>query len=94
MAATSLDRIRDANPTLARQIELRGCFIADVMLTDLIQIGRLMPVVVRMGCGRFTCAVQDVKHLVNIIEEHRELKQAKTGGEEGTDYIRDISLVV
>lgn len=41
---------------------------------------RLHPCLVRCGCGRFTCGMQDVQHFIDIIEK------------EGSDYIRDVSI--
>lgn len=87
-----ISEIQKVNPKLASQIAERGGFLLDTMIPDLIKINRMMMVLVRCGASRFTCPVDCVKHLVGIIDEHRELKQATSGGEIGTDYIRDISL--
>ena len=48
---------------------------------DLDLTDRLRPVLVRCGRGRFTCAAQDAEHFIAIIER------------DGSDYIRDVSLL-
>jgi len=57
-------------------------FILDSDLPELAKIDRLFPCLVRCGGCRFTCAVQDVSHLVGIITK------------EGSDYVRDISMLM
>jgi hypothetical protein len=42
---------------------------------------RLQQVLVRCGGGRFTCAVQDLAHFVEIINK------------DGTDYVRDVCVI-
>lgn len=85
----AIERIRRADPELAKKIESQGEFITEEDLPKLVKIERLMQVIVRCGCGRFLTPVQDVAHFVRIIEEHMDLRG---GMVEGTDYIRDISL--
>ena len=62
-------------------IKARYGFITDDEVEELKQIDRFRQVLVRCGCGRFTCAVQDVDHFVGIIERSKE------------DYIRDVRLL-
>jgi hypothetical protein len=57
-------------------------FITEDQIDELIEKNRLMKVLVRCGCGRFVCPVQDVRHFISIIQK------------EGSDYIRDISIPV
>lgn len=57
-------------------------FLKDCDLPELAKIDRLFPCLVRCGGCRFTCAVQDVSHLVGIIEAS------------GREYVRDISMLM
>jgi len=57
-------------------------FILDSDLPEIAKIDRLQPCLVRCGGCRFTCAAQDVSHLVGIITK------------EGSDYVRDISMLM
>lgn len=84
-----IEKIRRANPNLAKTIETRCGFVTDQDIPELTKIDRMMLVLVRCGNGRFLCPVQDVQHFVQIIEEHSELKghDLRT-----TDYVRDVSL--
>jgi hypothetical protein len=49
---------------------------------------RLRPVLVRCGGGRFTCPLQDVKHFIQIIKEHDQIKEYA----KNADYVRDVSI--
>jgi len=51
---------------------------------------RLRKVLVRCGCGRFLCPLQDVQHFIEIIDRDRETEPDRSK----TDYIRDVSLFV
>lgn len=85
-------RIQNVNPALAAKIK-KQCFFIDANdAVQLEEIDRLMNVLVRCGCGRFTCAVQNLKHFMTIIEEHAKLKSEKTGLPMQGDYIRDVAL--
>lgn len=55
-------------------------FLSDSDIDIIAQHDRLRQVLVRCGNGRFTCAAQDVKHFIAIIER------------DGQDYVRDVSL--
>jgi hypothetical protein len=59
-------------------------YVTDKLLTELEQVEewRLRLVLVRCGCGRFVCAVQDAKHFIEALEIS------------GKDYVRDVSLPV
>jgi len=87
-------RIQAANPELAAKIKAYGYFIEDTMIPELLKIDRLLQVLVRCGNGRFVCAVQDVSHFIQIIEEHSKLKTKETGVQFQGDYVRDVSLPV
>ena len=67
--------------SIQEQIKSQGGFITKKDIEDLVEVDRLRQVLVRCGCGRFTCAVQDVDHFVGIIEGSKE------------DYIRDVALL-
>ena len=56
-----------------------GGFLSSEDLPDLIKIERLQQVLVRCGGCRFTCAAQDVEHLIKCIDA-------------GGDYVRDVSF--
>jgi hypothetical protein len=56
-------------------------FLTDKTITELIDIDRLCPVLVRCGGCRFTAGAQDIPHLVKCIEA-------------GGDYVRDVSFPV
>lgn len=81
------------NPTLAKKIEGQGYFLSAEDCVELEKIDRLMQVLVRCGNGRFTCAVQNVKHFVHIINEHRK-EVYDDDIRKGGDYVRDVSLPV
>lgn len=57
-------------------------FLLDSDLPDLVKIDRLFPCLVRCGGCRFTCAAQDVNHLVSIVTK------------EGSDHVRDVSMMM
>ena len=86
----SIEKICKANKALASKIVANGYFFQSADLPALIEIDRLMPVLVRCGNGRFTCAAQDVTHFIAIIEEHSN----DSPGSVENDYVRDISLPV
>jgi hypothetical protein len=56
-------------------------FLRDTDLPALIALDRLCQVLVRCGGCRFTCAAQDVAHLVKCVSA-------------GGDYVRDVSFPV
>lgn len=58
-----------------------GGFLRDADMPALIALDRLCQVLVRCGGCRFTCAAQDVKHLIACLES-------------GGDYVRDVSFPV
>ena len=60
-----------------------GGFLRDTEVAALAAdpVTRLQQVLVRCGGCRFTCAAQDVAHLIAIIERDK------------TDYVRDVSLI-
>ena len=62
-------------------IKARYGFITEDEVEELKQIDRFRQVLVRCGCGRFTCAVQDVDHFIGMILKSKE------------DYVRDVSLL-
>jgi len=71
------------NRKLAMIFHRRGDgFLKDCDLPELTKIDRLFPCLVRCGGCRFTCAVQDVSHLVGIIEAS------------GKEYVRDIAMLM
>ena len=71
------------NRELAMIFHRRGDgFLKDCDLPELTKIDRLFPCLVRCGGCRFTCAVQDVSHLVGIIEAS------------GKEYVRDIAMLM
>lgn len=79
--------------TLANKIQGQDFFLSIEDCAALEKIDRLLQVLVRCGNGRFVCAVQDVKHFIHIINEHRQ----KVFGDDimkGGDYVRDVSLPV
>lgn len=57
-----------------------GFFTSD-QIPSIVEEDRLHPCLVRCGGGRFSCPAQDVAHFVAII------------GRDGTDYVRDASLL-
>jgi hypothetical protein len=61
-------------------VKKNGGFLRDTDIEIIVHHDRLRQVLVRCGNCRFVCAVQDVKHLIGIIER------------DGQDYIRDVSL--
>jgi hypothetical protein len=67
----------------------QGGFLTSDDVKALVELDRLHLVLVRCGCGRFLCPVQDLEHFTTIIREHRE----KVGPTSPTgDYVRDVSL--
>jgi hypothetical protein len=62
---------------------------ADVEIIAASPAYRLTPCLVRCGCGRFTCAAQDVEHFIGIINRDYE---AQTVNKFESDYVRDVSL--
>lgn len=71
------------NRELAMMFHRRGYgFLKDCDLPELAKIDRLFPCLVRCGGCRFTCAVQDVSHLVGIIEAS------------GQEHVRDIAMLM
>ena len=71
------------NVSLSRVLQVvksNGGFLSETAIDIIAHHDRLRQVLVRCGNGRFTCAVQDVKHFMAIIER------------DGQDYVRDVSL--
>lgn len=58
-----------------------GFIVHPEQVTALLNLDRLFPLLVRCGCCRFTCAVQDLDHLKRCIDA-------------GGDYVRDVSVPV
>ena len=56
-------------------------FLREDDVAELAKLDRLHQLLVRCGCGRFTCAAQDVKHFIDLIEKA------------STEYVRDVSLL-
>ena len=56
-------------------------FLRDADMPALIALDRLCPVLVRCGGCRFTCAAQDVAHMIACVSA-------------GGDYVRDVSFPV
>lgn len=54
-------------------------FLTEFDITQLVEIDRLCPVLVRCGGGRFTCGAQDVVHFMTCVQA-------------GGDYVRDVSF--
>jgi len=57
-------------------------FILSDDVAALTEHDRFTRCLVRCGCGRFVCPVQDVAHFVAIVEKS------------GIDYVRDVSLAI
>ena len=86
----SVQQVAAVNPKLANKINSQGCCLTEEDVSEVMQINRMMLVLVRCGCGRFLCPVQDVKHFISIIEEHSRMKRAQ--GKTDGDHIRDVSF--
>ena len=82
----SVQKVAAVNPTLADKIAKQGCCLTDADVPEVKKIDRMMLVLVRCGCGRFLCPVQDVEHFIKIIEEHAKLKP------NDGDHVRDVSF--
>ena len=65
---------------ILNKIKSQDGFLNDTDIDALKEHDRLRQVLVRCGNGRFTCAVQDVKHFCEIIDAS------------AADYVRDVSL--
>lgn len=86
-------KVNRQDPKLANAIVERGGFIVDDEVARLIEIDRMMIVMVRCGCGRFMCPVQDMKHFINILERDAKANDEKLSERTvDTDYVRDVSL--
>ena len=55
-------------------------FLSTVTLTQLAQLDRLHPVLVRCDRCRFTAPAQDVQHIIDLLEHDKG------------DWVRDVSL--
>lgn len=88
-----LDKIRSANPELARIIEGVGGFLTVETLAEVAKVDRFIKVSVRCGNGRFTASADQAAHFIDIINEHAELKSKQTGKPHEGDYVRDVSLL-
>jgi len=66
---------------LSKVVNEQGGFLTKEDIAELARLDRLRPVLVRCGACRFSCAAQDVAHLVHIITR------------EDSDYVRDVSLL-
>jgi hypothetical protein len=75
--------------TLTRIVTEQGGFLLPKDVAELAQYDRLRQVLVRCGRGRFTCAAQDAAHFIGIIDRERQ----NSSGCEGSDYVRDVSLL-
>lgn len=90
-----IHEIRHYKPMLADKIEHeQHGYILDNQVEELKQINRMLLVLVRCGCGRFLCPIQDLQHFIAIIEEHAKLKSEKEKQPHCGDHIRDVSLPV
>lgn len=70
----------DMRHNLWQRIREQHSFLLERDVAELAELERLRPLLVRCGGCRFTCAAQDVKHLLGIIAR------------EGSEYVRDVSL--
>jgi hypothetical protein len=77
---TPFRRIKSGNPALAKKIEEQGYFLLMGDVNEIEKIDRFIPVLVRCGNGRFTCAAQYVNHFCEVI------------GQSKTEYVRDLSV--
>jgi len=62
--------IRKANPQLFQKLETNYNCITAEDVDPLTSIDRFMPCLVITNMGRFTTAVQNVTHYVNMIRQH------------------------
>ena len=70
----------DMRHNLWQRIREQHSFLKPRDVAEFTELERLRPILVRCGACRFTCAAQDVEHLLAIIKR------------EGSDYVRDVSL--
>lgn len=70
----------DMPHNLWQRIKGQHGFLKPRDVAELTEVERLRPVLVRCGCGRFSCPAQDAQHFIDIITA------------EGSDYVRDVSL--
>ena len=61
--------------------EKMGFITSPEELKAVIEENRMIQILVRCGGGRFVCPAQDVQHFMDIVNK------------EGSDYIRDISIL-
>ncbi len=87
----SFSAIQGKNPALAKKVKEQHYFLTVEDCEALEKIDRHTQVLVRCGGGRFTCAVQSVKHFIHIINEHRK-EVYNDDIMKGGDYVRDVSL--
>ena len=91
-----IDRIARQNPDLATKLINQGYCLQVGDLAEVVKIERLMPILVKCGCGRFTAPAQDVGHFIRIIGEHAKLvgRLQKNGinQDSETDYVRSVEL--
>ena len=82
-------------PQFRTKVENQHSFLTREDVLELVRVDRLFQVLVRCNNARFVCAVQDVLHLVDIIEEHCSafgpLDRPKS---HNLDWVRDISVPV
>ncbi len=72
--------IEKANSALATTIKTQGGFVNMTQVGEIEKIDRFFPVLVRTGCGRFSCSAQYVSHYVHLIDSSP------------SDHVRDLSV--
>ena len=72
---------RHATPAWDRVCTRPGRWVYDTDVDALIREDRLRLVLVRLQGGRFTCPIQDLRHLLRVVER-------------GGEAIRDVSVPV
>lgn len=87
-----VQKVHAVNPTLAAKIVGQATFLDNNDIDEVQKIDPHMLLLVRCGNGRFLTPAQNVKHFCNIIEEHSNLKEEKTGQQMQGDYVRDVSF--
>ena len=87
-----------ADSRLAAKIQSQGHCLVEEDLESVVTINRMMPVLVKCNMCRFTTPAQNVKHMVDIIEQHAKFMEEKHGKRailiEGCDYVRSVEIPV